>query len=128
MGMLSHGDRITMNRERLLLDAKHQARDMANAGYAAPPPRTDIPAPGENVLATLKLGVHLMREGPISSAITTPRSANWVAHVLCGGKSHPALRSPSSIFWTWSARRSFRWLAKRKPRSGSPTRSKRANR
>ena len=25
--------------------------------------RTDIPAPGENVLATLKMGVHLMRQG-----------------------------------------------------------------
>ena len=25
--------------------------------------RTDIPAPGENILATLKLGVHLMRQG-----------------------------------------------------------------
>ena len=32
LALLSQGDRITMNRERLLMDAKHQARDMANAG------------------------------------------------------------------------------------------------
>ena len=41
------------------------AREMAHAGYAAPLPRTDIPAPGENLLATLKLGVHMMRAGRI---------------------------------------------------------------
>ncbi len=88
LGMLSHGDRITMNRERLLLDAKHQARDMANAGYAAPAPRTDIPAPGENVLATLKLGVHLMREAAFISDHDA-KVGNWVAHVMCGGKVTP---------------------------------------
>jgi 3-hydroxyacyl-CoA dehydrogenase len=88
LGMLSHGDRITMNRERLLLDAKHQARDMANAGYAAPAPRTDIPAPGENVLATLKLGVHLMREAAFISDHDA-KVGNWVAHVMCGGKITP---------------------------------------
>ncbi len=88
LGMLSHGDRITMNRERLLLDAKHQARDMANAGYAPPAPRTDIPAPGENVLATLKLGVHLMREAQFISDHDA-KVGNWVATVMCGGKITP---------------------------------------
>ncbi len=88
MGMLLHGDRITMNRERLLLDAKHQARDMANAGYAAPAPRTSIPAPGENVLATLKLGVHLMREAAFISEHDA-KVGKWVAHVMCGGTITP---------------------------------------
>ncbi len=88
LALLSQGDRITMNRERLLLDAKHQARDMADAGYAPPAPRTDIPAPGENILASLKLGVHLMRRAEYISDHDV-KVANWVAHVMCGGAITP---------------------------------------
>ncbi len=52
-----------MNRERVLADAKSRALELVRAGYEPPVPRTDIPAPGENILATLKMGVHLMRQG-----------------------------------------------------------------
>ena len=41
MGFLTAADGITMNRERLLQDAKARAREMADAGYSAPVPRTD---------------------------------------------------------------------------------------
>ena len=88
LGFVAPGDRITMNRERLLLDAKHFARNVADAGYAAPVPRTDIPAPGENVLATLQLGAYMMRQGEYISDHDL-KVANWVAHVLCGGKITP---------------------------------------
>jgi 3-hydroxyacyl-CoA dehydrogenase len=87
-GMLLPVDRITMNRERLLTDAKHAARELADGGYAAPVPRTDIPAPGENLLATLKLGVHVMRQGEFISDHDS-KVANWVAYVLCGGPVTP---------------------------------------
>jgi len=88
IGMLLAVDRITMNRERLLNDAKQTARELAASGYSAPLPRTDIPAPGENILATLKLGVHVMRQGEfISDHDVTV--ANWVAYVLCGGPLTP---------------------------------------
>ena len=88
LGYLIPGDGISLNRDRLLVDAKEVALEMANAGYAAPLPRTDIAAPGENVLATLKLGVHMMREGEyISDHDVTV--ANRLAHVLCGGKVTP---------------------------------------
>ncbi|HEX3967035.1 MAG TPA: 3-hydroxyacyl-CoA dehydrogenase NAD-binding domain-containing protein, partial [Edaphobacter sp.] len=63
MGLLKSSDAITINRERLLTDAKMKARAIADAGYSAPAPRTDIAAPGESVLATLKLAVWTMREG-----------------------------------------------------------------
>jgi len=86
--LLSAGDGITMNRERLLTDAKERALDIAGSGYAAPLPRTDIPAPGENLLATLKLGVHLMRQGEYISDHDV-KVANRVAHVLCGGAVTP---------------------------------------
>ena len=88
LGFVAQGDRITMNRERLLLDAKHLARAIADAGYAPPVPRTDIPAPGENVLATLQLGVYMMRQGDFISDHDV-KVANRVAHVLCGGKVTP---------------------------------------
>jgi 3-hydroxyacyl-CoA dehydrogenase len=86
--LLSHADGVTMNRERLLNDAKQLAREIANSGYAPPVPRTDIPAPGENVLATLKLGVYMMRQGEFISDHDV-KVANRVAYVLCGGAVTP---------------------------------------
>ena len=87
-GYLSAGDRITMNRERLLHDAKEVARELVNSGYAPPLPRTDIPAAGESALATLRIGVRMMREGEFISDHDV-KVANQVAHVLCGGKITP---------------------------------------
>ena len=46
LGFLKPSDNITINRERLLTDAKTRARALADRGYSAPWPRTDIPAPG----------------------------------------------------------------------------------
>jgi 3-hydroxyacyl-CoA dehydrogenase len=88
LGFLSPGDLITMNRERVLSDAKERALDLARAGYKAPVPRTDIPAPGENVLATLKLGIHLMRQAEYISDHDV-RVATKVAEVICGGNVSP---------------------------------------
>ena len=62
LGFLRPADGITMNRARLLTDASLRAKAIADAGYSPPLPRTDIPAPGEGVLATLKYGAYLMRE------------------------------------------------------------------
>ena len=88
LGFLKPSDNITINRERLLTDAKTRARALADAGYSAPWPRTDIPAPGESVLATLKLAVWTMREGQYISDHDV-KIANWVAYALCGGKVTP---------------------------------------
>ncbi|HEX4020931.1 MAG TPA: 3-hydroxyacyl-CoA dehydrogenase NAD-binding domain-containing protein [Acidobacteriaceae bacterium] len=85
LGFLSESDEMTMHRDRLLLDAKSLARSIADTGYAPPVPRTDIAAPGENVLATLLLGVYLMRQGEFISDHDV-KVANHVAHILCGGK------------------------------------------
>lgn len=86
LGFLRPSDNITINRDRLLTDAKLRARAIADAGYAAPISRTDIAAPGESVLATLKLAVWTMREGQyISDHDATV--ANWIAYALCGGNA-----------------------------------------
>jgi 3-hydroxyacyl-CoA dehydrogenase len=88
LGYLDARDAITMNRERLLQDAKMRARELADAGYAPPTQRVDIPAPGENALATLRMGVRLMREAEyISDHDVT--IANRLAYVLSGGKVKP---------------------------------------
>jgi 3-hydroxyacyl-CoA dehydrogenase len=85
MGMLGPADRITMNRERQLLDAKAQAAALAEIGYAAPQPRMQIPAPGLGVLAMLETGISLMREAGYASE-HDEKVARWAAYILCGGR------------------------------------------
>ncbi len=88
LGFLSDSDRITMNRERVLSDAKARALELARAGYEAPVPRTDIPAPGDSLLAALKMGVHLMRQGAFITEYEV-KLAGKIAEVLCGGNVTP---------------------------------------
>ena len=88
LGFLSASDRITMNRERVLSDSKACALDLVRAGYRPPGPRTDIPAPGENILAALKMGVHLMRQGEYITEYEV-KLATKIAEVLCGGNITP---------------------------------------
>jgi 3-hydroxyacyl-CoA dehydrogenase len=85
---LRESDHITMNRERVLCDAKARALEMVRAGYEPPQPRTDIPAPGENILAALKMGVHLMRQGDYITEYEV-KLATKIAEVLCGGNVTP---------------------------------------
>jgi 3-hydroxyacyl-CoA dehydrogenase len=82
--IVDQSDAVTMNRERLVTDAKTQALRLVRAGYTAPARRSDIPAPGQSVLATLKLGVYLMRQGEFISDHDV-KVANHVAHILAGG-------------------------------------------
>ena len=88
LGFLSDSDRITMNRERVLSDAKARALELARAGYEPPVPRTDIPAPGESLLAALKMGVHLMRQGDFITDYEV-KLGGKIAEVLCGGNVTP---------------------------------------
>ncbi|HWZ82498.1 MAG TPA: 3-hydroxyacyl-CoA dehydrogenase/enoyl-CoA hydratase family protein [Terriglobales bacterium] len=84
LGFVSNSDRITMNRERVLSDAKFRALELVRAGYEPPVMRTDIPAPGENILAALKMGVYLMRQGDFISD-HEQKLGNKIAEVICGG-------------------------------------------
>jgi 3-hydroxyacyl-CoA dehydrogenase len=59
LGYLRPQDAFTMNRERLLADAKRRALERARDGYQPPAPRTAIRVGGDSVAAPLKLGVHL---------------------------------------------------------------------
>jgi 3-hydroxyacyl-CoA dehydrogenase len=85
LGFLRDSDTISMNRERVLADAKARAQEMLRAGYEPPQPRTNIPAPGENILAALKMGIHLMRQGDYITEYEV-KLGTKIAEVLCGGQ------------------------------------------
>ncbi len=77
-------DRVTMNRERLMADAKAFGLERVNEGYQKPVARTAIPVGGDTVLAAIKLGIHLAwRAGRISDHDAVVGRA--LANVLAGG-------------------------------------------
>jgi 3-hydroxyacyl-CoA dehydrogenase len=88
LGFLSSSDRVTMNRERVLSDAKGRALELVRAGYEPPVMRTNVPAPGENIFAALKMGVYLMRQGGFISDHEL-KLGTKIAEVLCGGNVTP---------------------------------------
>jgi 3-hydroxyacyl-CoA dehydrogenase len=76
-------DGVTMNRERLMSDAKTLALERVRSGYQRPQPEP-VPVGGERVEAALKLGVHLAwRAGRISDHDAL--IGRTLAHVLAGG-------------------------------------------
>jgi 3-hydroxyacyl-CoA dehydrogenase len=80
---LDASDAVTMNRERLLADAKALALERAR-DYQKPVPRASIRVGGDSVLAAIKLGIHLAwRAGRISDHDVVVGRA--LANVLAGG-------------------------------------------
>jgi len=84
LGYLRAVDAVTLNRERLISDAKAKALQRIAEGYQPPAPRTAIPVGGDAVLAPLKLGIHLAwRAGRISDHdALIGRKLAWI---LAGG-------------------------------------------
>ncbi|MCC7034184.1 MAG: enoyl-CoA hydratase/isomerase family protein [Acidobacteria bacterium] len=89
LGYLAATDAFTMNRERLMSDAKARALERVREGYHKPAPRTAIRVGGESVSAALKLGVHLAwRAGRASDHDAL--IGRTLAHVFGGGNlPHP---------------------------------------
>ena len=90
LSYLRSTDAFTMNRERLLADAKARALQRVSEGYQPPMPRTAIPVGGDAVLAPLKLGIHLAwRAGRISEYDAL--IGRKLATVMAGGTlPHPS--------------------------------------
>jgi 3-hydroxyacyl-CoA dehydrogenase len=83
LGYLRDVDNVSMNRERLMADAKAVALERVREGYRPPAPRT-IPVGGADVLAALKLGIHLAwRAGRISDH--DAHIGRALATILAGG-------------------------------------------
>ncbi len=81
---LRDGDGISMNPERLLDDAKQLALSLV-PGYAPGAPRTDIPVPGEEGFALMKMGVWMARQGGFISEYDAVVGEK-LAYVLSGGR------------------------------------------
>ena len=90
IGLLRPVDGITMNRDRLIADAKAHALQRVADGYQPPAPRTAIRVGGDAVLAPLTLGVHLLwRAGRITDHDALIGRA--LATIMAGGAlPHPA--------------------------------------
>ncbi|MGI8467468.1 MAG: 3-hydroxyacyl-CoA dehydrogenase/enoyl-CoA hydratase family protein [Pyrinomonadaceae bacterium] len=84
-GFLRREDSISMNRDRLIADAKQIVIDLSKEGYVQPQPRADILALGEAGLATLKLGLFMMKRGGYISE-HDELIGKKLAKVLCGGE------------------------------------------
>ena len=84
LGLLRDVDGVTMDRERLMTDAKSVVRERVRAGYRAPAPPAAIPVGGEEARAALELGIHLAwRGGAISDH--DARIGRALARVMTGG-------------------------------------------
>jgi 3-hydroxyacyl-CoA dehydrogenase len=83
MGLLREQDRIVMNRDLQLQEAKRLALQLAEAGYT-PPERSNIRVVGRDGEAVLKLGARQMRLGGYISDHDL-KIADKLAHVLSGG-------------------------------------------
>ena len=97
LGHLRSVDAITMNRERLIADAKARALQRVAEGYQPPAPRTAIPVGGDAVLAPLKLGIHLAwRAGRISDYDAV--IGRKLATIMAGGSlPHPSTVSEQNL-------------------------------
>lgn len=85
-GLLRASDRITMNRDLLIADAKRRVLDLA-PDYVTPAPRT-IRALGREGMGNLSYALFAARESGQASEHDV-RIGREVAHVLCGGDGPP---------------------------------------
>ncbi len=84
LGLLRDVDGVTMDRERLMADAKATVLERVREGYRPPDPRTAIPVGGEEDRAALELGIHLAwRGGAISDH--DARIGRALARIMTGG-------------------------------------------
>ena len=83
---------ISMNRSRLLADAKAKAIELADAGYTQPVPRKDIKVLGKQGLGIVYVGANSMRSGNYISDHDQLMSEK-LGWVMCGGD----LSSPTEV-------------------------------
>jgi 3-hydroxyacyl-CoA dehydrogenase len=84
MGFLGSGDRIVMNRDHLLAEAKRMVLALVEADYRPPARVKSVYAAGRDMLATLLGAVYQMEAGGYASAYDA-KIARKLAYVLCGG-------------------------------------------
>ena len=92
MNVMRKGDKITLNRSRLLADAKERVLELYNAGYTQPSERKDIKVLGRTALAAFEAGIGGMTYGAYISEHDA-KIAKKLAYVMAGG----ALSGPAYV-------------------------------
>ena len=92
MGILRNKDRISVNKDRQILDAKSAVIELSDAGYTMPAQAKNIKVQGRAGLALFMAGVHGMRMGNYISD-HDKKIALKIANVMCGGD----LTSPQEV-------------------------------
>ncbi len=83
MGILSPSDRVVMNRDHLLMEARREALHMAASNYKPPAPE-QIYVAGRDMLAALRVGGFMFKEAGYISDYDR-HIADKLAFVMCGG-------------------------------------------
>ncbi|MBW2046847.1 MAG: hypothetical protein JRI96_18580 [Deltaproteobacteria bacterium] len=87
LGYLRSTDKMTVNRDFLIEDAKKTVLAMNMEGYTPRRPLEDIRVAGENSFATMKMAIWTLHEqGYATDHDVTV--AEKVAYVVCGGRVH----------------------------------------
>ncbi|MEM7163716.1 MAG: 3-hydroxyacyl-CoA dehydrogenase NAD-binding domain-containing protein [Bacteroidota bacterium] len=84
MNILRDHDRVTLNRSRLLSDAKARAIELAEAGYTRPVERQNIKVHGRTAMAMFEAGIAGMFYGKYISEHDA-KIARKLAYVMAGG-------------------------------------------
>lgn len=84
IGILKKLDRISMNKDRQISDAKEAVIELANAGYTMQQPARNIKVQGRTGMALFLAGLQGMRMGNYISDHDA-KVARWIANVMCGG-------------------------------------------
>jgi 3-hydroxyacyl-CoA dehydrogenase len=84
MNILAPSDRIVMNRDHLLAEAKQEVLHMIASGYRPPAPEP-IYAAGRDALAAVRIGAWMFKEGNYITQYDH-HIADKLAYVMCGGE------------------------------------------
>lgn len=84
MKLLKPTDEVTVNRSRLITDAKRKAIELAEAGYVQKPQRTDIQVMGRAGMGMFFAGANSMKAGNYISD-HDKKISEKLAYVICGG-------------------------------------------
>lgn len=83
LGFLGDADRIVMNRDHLLAEAKHEVLDLVE-GFAPPARDRNCYAAGRDVRAALRAGIYMLEQGGYIRE-SDRKASERVAYILCGG-------------------------------------------
>ena len=93
MGYFTSKDAISINRQKVIADAKEKALLLASQGYTQPSKRRDISVGGKSSISGFLAGINGMKMGRFISEHDA-KIASKIAHVMSGGElSSPTLVS-----------------------------------